>query len=145
MNTKLHLPGPDAPSALLREMAEVPALIRQFNPTVFDTWRQVLTQKKAAFITGEGSSRIFPAKNLTTRARQLDLPVYLSTEGARQAAQYAHNRHMVIGLSNTSVSGFAAQRHRHTCYYRHTGKPINSHSHTCACFNVRRRTSRGRQ
>src|SRR5690606_22814676 len=52
-------------------------------------------------ITGEGSSRIFPAKNLTTRARQLDLPVYLSTEGARQAAQYAHNRHMVIGLSNS--------------------------------------------
>lgn len=101
MNTKLHLPGPDAPFALLREMAEVPALIRQFNPEAFDTWRQVLAHKKAAFITGEGSSRIFPAKNLITRARQLDLPVHLATEGARQAAQYAYNHHMVIGLSNS--------------------------------------------
>jgi len=101
MSTQPYLPGPDAPFALLREMAEVPALMRHFDALPHGHWQKTLADKKSAFITGEGSSRIFPAKNMIHRARCINSPLQITTEGARQATDYHLGQQMVIGLSNS--------------------------------------------
>lgn len=96
-----HFPDPNAPFALLREMAEAPALLRAFDPAVMAPWRAAWGYNKPLFVAGEGSSRIFPAKNLIARARALDVKAPIFTEGARQAAENEHTDDMVIGLSNS--------------------------------------------
>ena len=40
------------------------------------------------FLTGEGSSRIFPAKNLIYERLRLGVPLAVFTDGARQAHEY---------------------------------------------------------
>ncbi len=53
------------------------------------------------FLTGEGSSRIFPAKNLICEILRLGVPVAAATEGARQAHEYDLSKFVVFGASNS--------------------------------------------
>ncbi len=94
-------PAPDAPFALLREMAAVPDLIRGFDTTRTAPWRQLWQTSRQLLISGEGSSRIFPAKNLIARTRQLGLPLSVTTAGAREAAEYPAADDLTIVLSNS--------------------------------------------
>jgi len=48
--------------ALIREMLETPAIIRSFDPRVSERFVKKIRSKKGLFLTGEGSSRLFPAK-----------------------------------------------------------------------------------
>ena len=48
--------------ALVREMMETPAIIRSFNPDAAAAFAANVKKSKGLFLTGEGSSRIFPAK-----------------------------------------------------------------------------------
>jgi glucosamine--fructose-6-phosphate aminotransferase (isomerizing) len=82
-------------------MAQTVDVLRGFDPGRMTGWRRDLLQKEALFVTGEGSSRIFPAKNLIDRARRLSFPKPVTTEGAHQAAEYAHDKAMIVGLSNS--------------------------------------------
>lgn len=97
----LPLPAPDAPYALLREMAEAPALIAQFDAGTFHNWHQTAAHTRQIFITGEGSSRIFPAKNMAQLASRLHPAWSVATQGARQALEMDLSVYMTVGLSNS--------------------------------------------
>ncbi len=62
---------------------------------------QTIGQIGRLFLTGEGSSRIFPAKNVIGEAMRLGAPVSISTDGARQAHEYDLSRFAVFGASNS--------------------------------------------
>ena len=112
----LPLPAPDAPFALLREMAEAPALLANFNAALFHNWHLDADKAGRIFITGEGSSRIFPAKNMAQLASQHRPTWSVTTQGARQAMDMDLSGQMVVGLSNSGrtrelVSFCQAQSH----------------------------------
>jgi glucosamine--fructose-6-phosphate aminotransferase (isomerizing) len=48
--------------ALVREMMETPGIIRNFYQETAAGFVQAVSIKRGFFLTGEGSSRIFPAK-----------------------------------------------------------------------------------
>jgi glutamine---fructose-6-phosphate transaminase (isomerizing) len=52
-------------------------------------------------LTGEGSSRIFPAKNAIRKALTWGLDLAIATEGSRQAAQYDLSKFAVFMASNS--------------------------------------------
>lgn len=101
MTVTLPFPSPDAPFALLREMAAAVDVLRHFDPTVIAPWRQHLSTARRLLITGEGSSRIFPAKNTISLARRAGLDLVIETQGAREAAEQHLSASMIVALSNS--------------------------------------------
>ena len=87
--------------ALVREMLETPEILWRFD---FDRSREVAAQIRetgSLFLTGEGSSRIFPAKNLICHLMKLGWPLAVATDGARQAHEYDLSPFAVFGASNS--------------------------------------------
>jgi glucosamine--fructose-6-phosphate aminotransferase (isomerizing) len=82
-------------------MLETPALLRGFDPARVGSWAQALGKKKNILITGEGSSRIFPAHHLISLALRRGSKWRLHSEGARQAAEYELADYAVLGASNS--------------------------------------------
>ncbi|RKY20909.1 MAG: sugar isomerase, partial [Planctomycetota bacterium] len=68
--------------ALVREMMETPGIIRNFKSTNANDVSEQIKQTGKLFFTGEGSGRIFPAKNAIAQARKAGLDITLETEGA---------------------------------------------------------------
>lgn len=89
-----------SPYALINEMLETPGVLRRFSPDATKAWRKNL-DAKPLFLTGEGSSRIFPAKHAVHLARRLGRKQAVVTEGARQAAEYDLSSYGVVGVSNS--------------------------------------------
>jgi glucosamine--fructose-6-phosphate aminotransferase (isomerizing) len=93
--------------ALVQEMMEVPAILRRFDlkDTEFGGARQETTQQiwnaGRLFLTGEGSSRIFPAKNMIYDRMRMGFPLQIVTDAARQAHQYNLMNFAVFGASNS--------------------------------------------
>jgi glucosamine--fructose-6-phosphate aminotransferase (isomerizing) len=87
--------------ALVREMMETPAIIRKFDPEASEKFVSAVKSKKGLFLTGEGSSRIFPAKRAITSslAKKFILPVI--TEGDTQAEEYNLSEFAVFLASNS--------------------------------------------
>lgn len=86
---------------LVQDMLAVSEIIRSF-----DTDRMQSTAKKIAetgrlFITGEGSSRLFPAKSVMGAARRHGWPLTLFSEAGLQAQEYDLSRTPVLALSNS--------------------------------------------
>ncbi|MFZ1932973.1 MAG: sugar isomerase [Thermoguttaceae bacterium] len=74
--------------ALVREMLDTVGVARNFDP---HQTADVAAEVKAAgrlMLSGEGSSRMFPAKNAIRKALTWGLKLHVVTEGSRQAAQY---------------------------------------------------------
>lgn len=90
----------DSPYALIREMLETPDIFRRFDSTQTAGWAEAMLGKRL-LVTGEGSSRIFPAKNLICRALQTSHALSIVTEGARQAAEYDLRGFNVLAGSNS--------------------------------------------
>ena len=87
--------------ALVREMFEAPELIGGFD---FGQTANIVQQIKNTgklFFSGEGSSRIFPAKNFIDQVRQTGLDLTVATEGSRQAMDYDLSQWSVIASSNS--------------------------------------------
>ncbi len=87
--------------SLVREMLETPSIIWEFD---FNASRDTALEVQAAgklFLTGEGSSRIFPAKNLICEVLRQGIPLTVATEGARQAHEYDLKAFAVFGASNS--------------------------------------------
>ena len=91
----------ESPYALISEMLESPGIMRRFDPDQGADWARVIDEKKRLFLTGEGASRIFPAKNMIDLSLRRNIPWQICTEGARQAAEYDLSRFIVIGASNS--------------------------------------------
>jgi glucosamine--fructose-6-phosphate aminotransferase (isomerizing) len=87
--------------ALVREMMETPAILRNFKASDTAKAAEAIKNIGRLFFSGEGSSRIFPAKNAMAQAMRTALPVHLATEGGRQALEYRLEKYVVFGASNS--------------------------------------------
>ncbi len=87
--------------ALVREMLETPPLVGNFDFNAARDTAETIKTTGRLFLTGEGSSRIFPAKNMIYDALRLGIPLSIATEGARQAHEYPLNNFAVFGASNS--------------------------------------------
>jgi glucosamine--fructose-6-phosphate aminotransferase (isomerizing) len=87
--------------ALVHEMLETPDLVGAFDFDASRVAADVIRIVGRLFLTGEGSSRIFPAKNMIYEALKLGVPLTIATEGARQAHEYELGHYAVFGASNS--------------------------------------------
>jgi glucosamine--fructose-6-phosphate aminotransferase (isomerizing) len=87
--------------ALVREMMQTAEVIAGFDVSQTREVASRIATAGRLFLTGEGSSRIFPAKNAIRHAltRGMDLGVF--TEGSRQAATYRLSDFAVFCASNS--------------------------------------------
>jgi glucosamine--fructose-6-phosphate aminotransferase (isomerizing) len=90
-----------SPYALIDEMLESPGILRRFDPACVQDWAAAIDGKKHLLLSGEGSSRIFPAKNTIDLARRGASDWHIFTEGARQAAEYDLQGGVIVGASNS--------------------------------------------
>jgi glucosamine--fructose-6-phosphate aminotransferase (isomerizing) len=87
--------------ALVREMLDTARLIGQINLQQSAPAAEQIHRSGKLFLTGEGSSRIFPAKNLMYEVLRRGLPLSVFTDGARQAHEYRLADYCVFGASNS--------------------------------------------
>jgi len=87
--------------ALVQEMMQTAGVVKKFNP---GQTKDIAAEIKSAgrlLLTGEGSSRIFPAKNAIRKALTWGLDISICTDGSRQSAQYDLSRMAVFCASNS--------------------------------------------
>jgi glucosamine--fructose-6-phosphate aminotransferase (isomerizing) len=87
--------------AIVREMMETPGIIRSFDPSEAGIFLKELTKRKGLFLTGEGSSRIFPAKRAIAASLKKGYFFPVFTEGGTQAEEYNLNDYAVFAASNS--------------------------------------------
>jgi len=87
--------------ALVKEMMETPSIIKSFNPGVAARFAEIAKTKKGLLLTGEGSSRIFPAKRAIQRSLQTSFTMPVTTEGSTQAMEYNLKNFAVFAASNS--------------------------------------------
>jgi len=86
---------------LIRDMEATAEVIRRFNPAVVEPTASEIARRGQLLLTGEGSSRLFPAKSAIVQSRKKGWPCVLHTEAARQAQQYSLADWAVLGMSNS--------------------------------------------
>lgn len=87
--------------ALCREMLDTVELVGSFNPQRTEQLAGQIAQAGRLLLTGEGSSRIYPAKNAIRKSLTWGLDLQVLTEGSRQAATYDLSRFATIAASNS--------------------------------------------
>jgi glutamine---fructose-6-phosphate transaminase (isomerizing) len=87
--------------ALVREMMETPEIIRSFDPGAVTKFVKTVKSGKGLFLTGEGSSRIFPAKRTIWASLKSGLSLPILSEGCTQAEEYDLNDFAVFAASNS--------------------------------------------
>ena len=102
---------------LVNDMLAVPAIIENFLTLQAAETACAVAGVGRLFMTGEGSSRIFPAKHVMAYARRCGWPLQLHTDGGRQAQEYNLADWAVFALSNSGrtaevIELFTAQRHQ---------------------------------
>jgi len=86
--------------ALCKEMLETPEVVRQFNPDRSELLKG-FEQPSHLFLTGEGSSRIFPAKNAILNNVAEPWTCLPFSEGATQGLDIDLSNSLVVGASNS--------------------------------------------
>ena len=87
--------------ALVREMMETPGIIRSFDPHVSERFLNAIKSKKGLFLTGEGSSWLFPARRAICSSLKKEFYLPIVTEGCTQAREYSLNDYVVFAASNS--------------------------------------------
>jgi len=87
--------------ALVQEMMQTVGIVKKFNPNQTKDVSDAIKSAGKLFLTGEGSSRIFPAKNAMHKALKWGIDLSISTDGSRQAAQYDLSKFAVFCASNS--------------------------------------------
>jgi glucosamine--fructose-6-phosphate aminotransferase (isomerizing) len=87
--------------ALVQEMMDTIEIVKRFNPDQTKEVAQKIKSVSRLLLTGEGSSRIFPAKNAIRKALSWGLDLQIITEGSRQAADYNLAKFAVFCASNS--------------------------------------------
>ncbi|OQY34865.1 MAG: hypothetical protein B6241_03005 [Spirochaetaceae bacterium 4572_59] len=91
--------------SLCREMLETADVVADFKLKNLKTFADAVKQAEAVMLTGEGSSRIFPAKHSIYRELQQGMKTPIYTEGATQAQEYDLSRMAAFGASNSGRTG----------------------------------------
>jgi len=86
---------------LVKEMMQTPDIIRRFDPQAAVRFASALKSRRRMFFTGEGSSRIFPAKRAIYDSLKKADGLALATDGATQALEYDLKDFVVFGASNS--------------------------------------------
>lgn len=87
--------------ALVQEMMQTVEVVKKFNPEQTKDVAEEIKSTGRLLFTGEGSSRIFPAKNAIRKAMTWGLNMSVFTEGSRQSAQYDLSESAVFFASNS--------------------------------------------
>ncbi len=87
--------------ALVREMLETAEITENFDPDVTSRFVNPIKSKKGLFLSGEGSSRLFPAKRAIFSSLRKDFLMPVITEGCTQAMEYNLNDFAVFAASNS--------------------------------------------
>ncbi|HNX26537.1 MAG TPA: SIS domain-containing protein, partial [Phycisphaerae bacterium] len=87
--------------ALCREMLDTVDVVRKFDPSRTAAVAAAIKANGRLMLTGEGSSRIFPAKNFIRKVLTAGLNLQVVTEGSRQAMTYDLSRFAVFAASNS--------------------------------------------
>ncbi len=87
--------------ALVKEMMETPGVVKNFDLSRTASVAEKIKAAGSVLFTGEGSSRIFPAKNSIRRAFTEGIKLGTHTEGSRQAAMYDLSDTAVFCASNS--------------------------------------------
>jgi glutamine---fructose-6-phosphate transaminase (isomerizing) len=87
--------------ALIREMLETPGIIKKFKPEAVSVFADKVKKTKGLFLTGEGSSRIFPAKRAIEASLKKAGNLHVITEGCTQAEEYNLSDYAVFAASNS--------------------------------------------
>jgi glucosamine--fructose-6-phosphate aminotransferase (isomerizing) len=131
--------------ALVREMLETPGIIKSFDPKVSDKFADAVKSKKGLLLTGEGSSRIFPAKRAIQRSLQKSFTMPLVTEGSTQASEYNLKDFAVFAASNSGQTKevirlvAALKKQKHNAVFGLTANPgtkleeIADETHVLTC------------
>src|SRR3954463_2959845 len=86
---------------LVRDMLANVDVVANFQSDQARDTGRTIAQIGRLLLTGEGSSRIFPAKNAIATARRLNWPITLHTDAARQAQEYDLSNWAVFAASNS--------------------------------------------
>lgn len=86
---------------LTRDMLATPDIVRSFNCARMAETAAAIKNVGKLLMTGEGSSRIFPAKSALKAARQHGWSIELFTEAGKQAQEYNLADWAVFALSNS--------------------------------------------
>jgi glucosamine--fructose-6-phosphate aminotransferase (isomerizing) len=86
---------------LVQEMMDTVAVVKRFNQNQTQQVSQTIKSIGKLLLTGEGSSRIFPAKNAIRKALKWGLDLRIATDGSRQSAQYDLSKFAVFCASNS--------------------------------------------
>ncbi len=86
---------------LVQEMMQTADIIRRFDPQAAQNFAPAVKKTRRLFLTGEGSSRIFPAKRAIYDTLKKADPLSISTDGATQALEYDLSAYTVFGASNS--------------------------------------------
>lgn len=98
----MNLSNPNyAKFALVQEMMETVNVVKKFNPDQTRAIAQKIKSVGKLLLTGEGSSRIFPAKNAIRKALTWGIDMAMFTDGSRQSAQYDLSKFAVFCASNS--------------------------------------------
>ncbi|MBF0197456.1 MAG: sugar isomerase [Planctomycetes bacterium] len=90
------------PYALCHEMLETVSVISSFDPACADIVEPLVGKGyDSILLTGEGSSRIFPAKNAISTSLNSQPHLRPFTEGSTQALDYNLSKSLVLGASNS--------------------------------------------
>lgn len=87
--------------SLVREMLETPEIVASFDSAALADLGQKIGSVGRLLMTGEGSSRLFPAKSAIAHASRKGWPLSLQTEAGRQASEYDLSKSAVFALSNS--------------------------------------------
>mgnify|MGYP006274740963 CR=1 FL=1 len=96
--------------ALCREMLETPAVIRRFDRS---RAAALSLASDMLLLSGEGSSRIFPAKQVIASSLQRGRPQDIVTENASQSLEYQLTGRQVFVASNSGKTAEGVRLIRH--------------------------------
>ena len=86
---------------LVQDMLATAEIISRFDPdTMTETARDIADVGKL-LLTGEGSSRLFPAKSIIAHSSRMGWDLPLQTEAGQQAQEYDLAKSAVFALSNS--------------------------------------------
>ena len=88
--------------SLCREMLETADVIANFNANAVSSFAVPLSANKSIFLTGEGSSRILPAKRALYNLQKEENKLAVYTEGGTQALEYNLKDSIVFEIGRAS-------------------------------------------
>jgi len=86
---------------LVQEMMGTVETVQKFNPDSSLFVADAVTETGRLLFSGEGSSRIFPSKNASRKAKAWGLDINVQTEGSHQACEYDLSKYAVLIGSNS--------------------------------------------